>query len=124
MEQKTHQFLYADGTDLCFMNLDDYEQITLPNTFLGTRASFLQDGMNVEIESFEGVALAIRLPEQIVLEVVEADPVIKGQTAAASYKPAVMHNKMKIMVPPFIAAGEKIVVDSETAEYVKRANEG
>ncbi len=124
LEQKTHQFLYADGDALCFMSTDDYEQISLPSTLLGERAQFLQDGMNVEIESFEGTSLAIKLPEHVTLEVMEAEPVVKGQTAAASYKPAIMDNKMKIMVPPFISVGEKIVIDSETAEYVKRASEG
>jgi elongation factor P len=123
LDQKTHQFLYEDGDMLCFMSIDDYEQISMPSTLLGERKHFLQDGMNVEIESYEGAPLTIRLPEQIILEVIEADPVVKGQTATASYKPAVMHNQIKIMVPPFISVGEKIVVDSETAEYVKRASE-
>ncbi len=123
LEQKTHQFLYTEGDSLCFMSIDDYEQVSLPSTMLGERVGFLQDGMNVQIESYEGAILAIRLPEQIVLEVMEAEPVIKGQTAAASYKPAVMDNKMKIMVPPFISVGEKIVVDSESSEYVKRASD-
>lgn len=123
LEQRTHQFLYKDDDQLCFMSTDDYEQISMPTTLLGERTAFLQDGMNVEIESYEGAPLAIRLPEQIILEVVEAEPVIKGQTAAASYKPALMNNQMKIMVPPFISVGEKIIVDSETTEYIKRASD-
>ena len=120
LEQKTHQFLYAQDDMLVFMDTDNYEQVSLPKDSLGERAGFLQDGMNVQIESHEGKPLGVSLPEQITLEVREAEPTVKGQTAASSYKPAIMDNGMRIMVPPFITIGEKIVVDTQTAEYVRR----
>ena len=104
------------------MDTDTYEQTSLPQESLGARAGFLQDGMKVEIESYEGSPLGVNLPEQITLEVRDAEPVVKGQTAAASYKPATMDNGMRIMVPPFISQGEKIVVDTNTSQYMRRAD--
>ena len=123
LEQKRHQFLYAEDARLFFMDMSDYEQIALPADLLGERAAFLQDGMEVEIESYEGRPIAIKLPEHITLEVKEAESTIKGQTAAASYKPAIMDNGLRIMVPPFIAQGEKIIVDTSSSEYVRRADQ-
>ncbi len=120
LEQKTHQFLYAQDGMLIFMDTENYEQISLPEDNLGARAGFLQDGMSVEIESHEGQPLSVNLPEHITLEVREAEPVVKGQTAASSYKPAIMDNGMRIMVPPFITKGEAIVVDTNTSQYVRR----
>ncbi|MCG8560270.1 MAG: elongation factor P [Hyphomicrobiales bacterium] len=122
LEQKDHQFLYADGDMLVFMDLDSYEQIQLPNEFVGDRAAFLQDGMQVTLESHEGKPIGISLPDQVTLEVVEAEPVVKGQTAASSYKPAVMDNGVRVMVPPFVETGEKIVVDTNEITYVRRAD--
>ena len=121
LEQKPHQFLYLEDDLLFFMNLDDYEQISLPREMIADKIGFLQDGMKVEIEFYESQAIHINLPDHIVLEVVDAEPVIKGQTAASSYKPAIMDNEMRIMVPPFINVGEKIIIDTQSAEYVKRA---
>lgn len=121
LEQKDHQFLYADGDMLVFMDMDSYEQIQLPKDFVGDRAAFLQDGMQVTVESHEGKPLGISLPDQVTLEVVEAEPVVKGQTAASSYKPAVMDNGVRVMVPPFVGTGEKIIVDTNEITYVRRA---
>ncbi|MGI9381561.1 MAG: elongation factor P [Methyloligellaceae bacterium] len=121
LEQKDHQFLYADGDMLVFMDLDNYEQIQLAKDFVGDRAAFLQDGMQVTVESHEGKPLGISLPDQVTLEVVEAEPVVKGQTAASSYKPAVMDNGVRVMVPPFVETGEKIIVDTNEITYVRRA---
>ena len=122
LEQKAHQFLYTDGDMLVFMDTDSYEQIQLPADFLGDRAAFLQDGMQVMVESHEGKPLGVSLPDQVTLEVVEAEPVVKGQTATSSYKPAVMDNGVRVMVPPFIATGEKIIVDTNELTYVRRAD--
>ena len=88
LEQKDYQFLYADGDMLTFMDMDTYDQIQIPRDFLEERAAFLQDGMKVTVESHEGRPIGISLPDQVTLEVVEAEPVVKGQTAASSYKPA------------------------------------
>jgi elongation factor P len=121
LEQKDYQFLYADGDMLTFMDMSTYEQIELPRDFLEERAAFLQDGMKVNVESHEGRPIGVSLPDQVTLKVVEADPVVKGQTAASSYKPAKLENGVRIMVPPFVEAGERVVVDTNELTYVRRA---
>ena len=121
LEQKDYQFLYAEGDMLTFMDMDTYEQIELPRDFLEERAAFLQDGMKVNVESHEGRAIGVTLPDQVTLKVVEADPVVKGQTAASSYKPAKLENGVRILVPPFVEAGERVVVDTNESTYVRRA---
>ncbi len=121
LEQKDHQFLYSDGDMLTFMDLESYDQIQLPGDLLGERKAFLQDGMTVVVESHEGRPISVSLPDQVTLEVVEAEPVVKGQTAASSNKPAVLENGIRVMVPPFVGTGEKIIVDTNDLTYVKRA---
>jgi elongation factor P len=121
VERRDFQFLYRQGDQLVFMNSDTYEQIELSDDFVGERAAFLQDGMTVNVQMHQDRAIGIRLPEHVVLEVVEADAVLKGQTAASSYKRARLENGLRIMVPPFITAGEKVVVDTNEVSYVRRA---
>ena len=121
LEQKDYQFLYAQGDMLVFMDTDTYDQIEIPQEFLEERAAFLQEGMMVTVESHEGTPLGVSIPEQVTLEVVEADPVVKGQTAASSYKPAKLENGVRILVPPFVTAGERVVVDTNELTYVRRA---
>ena len=122
LEQKDYQFLYEDGDMLCLMDNETYEQINVGKDLAGDAAVYLQDGMTVTVESYEDKPLAVILPEHVTLEVVETEPTVKGQTAAASYKPAIMDNGVRIMVPPFVQTGEKVVVDTTTGEYVKRAD--
>jgi len=122
LEQKEYQFLYEQGDMLVFMDLESYEQLELAKEFVGERAAFLQDGMNVDVELYEETPIGISLPDHVTLEVVEAEPVVKGQTATSSYKPAVMDNGVRVMVPPFIEVGEKIVVDTNETTYVRRAD--
>lgn len=122
LEQKDHQYLYADGDMLTFMDMESYDQIQLPTDFVGERAAFLQDGMAVVLESHEGKPIGISLPDQVTLEVVEAEPVVKGQTAASSNKPAVLENGVRVMVPPFVEVGEKIVIDTNELVYLRRAD--
>ena len=107
---------------LVFMDSETYEQINLAEDFVGERAAFLQDGMTVTVESHDERPIGISLPDQVTLEVAEADAVVKGQTASSSYKPAMMENGVKVMVPPFITAGERIVVDTNDITYVRRAD--
>jgi elongation factor P len=122
LEQNDYQFLYVQGDMLIFMDNVTYEQLEIPQEFVGERAAFLQDGMMVTVESHEGTPIGISLPDQVTLQVVDAEPVVKGQTASASYKPAMMENGVRVMVPPFITAGEKIVVDTNETTYVRRAD--
>ncbi|TDH35881.1 elongation factor P [Pseudohoeflea suaedae] len=122
LEQKDFQFLYEEGEMLVFMDTESYEQLELLKEFVGDRRAFLQDGMMVTVELYEEKPIGISLPDQVTLEIAEADPVVKGQTAASSYKPAVLENGVRVMVPPFISSGEKIVVDTNELTYLRRAD--
>jgi elongation factor P len=122
LEQKDFTFLYEEGNSLVFMDKETYEQLQLEKDFVGERAAFLQDGMTVTVELHEERPIGIRLPEQVTLAIVEADPVVKGQTAASSYKPAMLENGVRILVPPFIASGERVVVDTTEVTYLRRAD--
>ena len=107
---------------LVFMDNETYEQINLPKELLGDAADFLQDGMEVTLEMYEERPISVQLPDTIEATVVEADAVVKGQTASASYKPAILDNGVRVMVPPHIVSGTRIVVDVYAREYVKRAD--
>jgi elongation factor P len=125
LEQEEYQFLYADadGEGLNFMNQKTFEQITINKEIVGFQAAFLQEGMIVEVETFEGEALGVHLPDTVIVEIVEAEPVVKGQTATTSYKPAIGDNGVKVMVPPFIGTGTRVVVKTEDGTYVERAKD-
>ena len=114
-------FLYADGNQLVFMHPETYEQITLNADMVGERATFLQDGMIVTMSSHEGEPISVELPDTVVMQITEADAVVKGQTASSSYKPAILENGARVMVPPHIESGTRIVIRPEDASYVERA---
>ena len=124
LDQKEYQYLYAEDTGYTFMDTETYEQITLGKDLVSDeQAVYLQDGMMVTVESYEGEPLSITLPEHVTMAVVEADPVVKGQTAASSYKPAQMDNGTRAMVPPHIETGMRIVVATVDGTYVERAKD-
>ena len=120
-EDKDYTYSYTDGDNLVLMDGETYEQFMVPTTILGDSAPFLQDNMPVTVALVEGDPVGITLPVTVILEVVEADPVVKGQTAASSYKPARLSNGVKTLVPPFLETGERIVVRTEDGSYVERA---
>lgn len=122
LDTKDFQFLYHDGDMLVFMDKDTYDQISLPADMLGDEGAFLQDGMEVVLELHEERPISVQLPDQIEATIVEADAVVKGQTASSSYKPALLDNGVRVMVPPHISSGTRIVVDVYSKEYVKRAD--
>jgi elongation factor P len=122
LEQVDFQFLYADGDALTFMHKETFDQVTLDRDVLGDASAFLTDGMDVVMETYEEKPISVQLPSQIDAMVVEADAVVKGQTASSSYKPAILDNGVRVMVPPFIGAGTRIVVDVYAREYVKKAD--
>jgi len=122
LEQKDFTFLYEQDSVLVFMDSQSYEQLELQKDFIGDRAVFLQDGMTVTVELYENRPIGISLPDQIVLTITKADPVVKGQTAASSYKPAILENSIRILVPPFIESGERIIVDTNEIAYLRRAD--
>lgn len=123
LDQTDHQYLFNDGETYTFMNTETYEQVAVPADTIGEPAIFLQDGMVVSIETYEGEALGVHLPDSVTLEIVEAEPVVKGQTATTSYKPAVLENGAKVMVPPHIDVGTRVVVKTEDSSYVERAKD-
>ena len=121
LDTKDFQYLYADGDMLVFMDQDTYEQIQLPADLIGDAAAFLEDGMEVTLEMWEEKPISVALPEQVEATIVEADAVVKGQTASSSYKPAVLENGVRVMVPPHIESGTRIVVDVYERAYVSKA---
>jgi elongation factor P len=123
LEQSKATFLFADDDFLTFMDSESFEQIPIKRDMIGDLALFLQDGMEVQIESYEEEPLSVTLPETVVMEIVEADAVVKGQTASSSYKPAVLENGVRVMVPPHIGPGTRIVVKPEDLTYVERAKD-
>lgn len=122
LEQKTHTYLYPEGEMLVFMNSENYEQIMLQAEFVGEQAQYLTDGMVVEVEFYEDRAITVALPEQVILEVAETEPVVKGQTSANSFKPATLTNGARTNVPPFVNVGERLVINTTDGSYVKRAD--
>lgn len=123
LDQSEFQFLYKDDDGFHFMNQETYEQINISAELIGNQAIFLQDGMVVEVESYEGEPLGVALPDTVIVEIVEAEPVIKGQTATTSYKPGILANGERVMIPPFIEAGTRVVVKTEDGSYVERAKD-
>lgn len=122
LDLKDFSYLYEQGDALVFMDTESYEQLELDKDFVGERGSFLQDGMMVTVQLYQDKPIGIRLPDQVTLEIAEAAPVLKGQTVASSYKPAVLENGVRILVPPFIAAGERVIVDTNELIYLRRAD--
>lgn len=122
LDTKDFQFLYAEGDQLTFMDKESYEQVSLPSDLLGDAAAFLQDGMDVVMELWEERPISVQLPDTIEALIVEADAVVKGQTASSSYKPAILENGVRVMVPPHIGSGTRIVVDVYEQTYVRRAD--
>jgi elongation factor P len=123
LDDHDYQFLYAEDSVLTFMDSETFEQVSVPRELVGDQAVFLQDGMTVTISSYEGSAISVELPETVVCEVVETDAVVKGQTAAASYKPARLDNGVRVMVPPHIGQGDRIVVTTADGSYRERAKD-
>ena len=121
LEQKEQQYLYESDNTLFFMDKTTFEQIELPTDVISDKLPFLEEGMTVQIEYYEQEALNVTLPERVVCKVVETEPVVKGQTASNSFKPATLGNGIRISVPPFIQQDEEIIVSTETVEYVERA---
>lgn len=121
VEEKDCQFLFEDSTGLTFMDSETFDQFNMPSDILGDSRPFMTDGMGVVISFIDGKPISVELPLQVVCEVVETEPVIKGQTVSSSYKPAVLDNGVRTTVPPFIGVGDKIVVGTAEANYVERA---
>ncbi|MBD8907101.1 elongation factor P [Methylorubrum zatmanii] len=123
VEDREHTFLYQDGEGYHFMNPENYEQIAVPEDVIGDAAPYLQEGMAVTLSTHNGVPLAIELPQRVTLEIVETEPVTKGQTASSSYKPAILSNGVKTSVPPHVSTGTRVVIMTADGSYVERAKD-
>ena len=121
IDDKDYQYLFGDDETLTFMDEETYEQLVVPRELMGDSAGFLSDGMKVMISTYEGAAVSVDLPQTVIARVMEADPVVKGQTASSSYKPGKLENGLRVMIPPHIEAGTLIVVNTADCTYVERA---
>lgn len=123
VDEREYQFLYQDGEGFHFMEPNTYDQVAVPADVVGEASTYLQDGMLVHLSTHDGVPIALELPARVTLTITETEPVVKGQTASGSYKPAMLSNGLRIMIPTYITAGTKVVVNTETGEYMERAKE-
>ncbi|WEK05022.1 MAG: elongation factor P [Candidatus Devosia phytovorans] len=123
VDEREYDYLYSDGEGHHFMEPVSYEQLVVSDDVIGDQKAYLTDGMKVYLKTFEGNAIAIELPQRLTFEIVETEPVVKGQTASSSYKPAVLNNGLKVMVPPHIGVGTRIVILTEDNSYVERAKD-
>ncbi|ACK84068.1 MULTISPECIES: elongation factor P [Methylobacteriaceae] len=123
VEDRDHTFLYQDGEGYHFMNPESYEQIAVPADVVGDAAPYLQEGMTVTLSTHNGVPLTIELPQRMTFEIVETEPVTKGQTASSSYKPALLSNGVKTSVPPHVSTGTRVVIMTADGSYVERAKD-
>ncbi len=123
VDEREYDFLYEDAEGFHFMQPETYDQITVPADVVGDGKVYLQEGMRVFLKTHEGVAIAIEYPQKITVEIAETEPVVKGQTASSSYKPALCTNGLRVMVPPHISAGTRIVISTDDNSYVERAKD-
>jgi elongation factor P len=120
VEERDFDYLYEDGEGFHFMEPQSFEQVTVTEDVIGDSKVYLTDGLRVSIKTYEGVAIALELPQRLVVEITQTEPVVKGQTASSSYKPAICSNGLRIMVPPHISAPTKVVINTDDNSYVER----
>jgi elongation factor P len=123
LDEKEMQFLYMEGDLATFMDNETFEQLTVPREMIGEPADFLRDGMVCTVQTYEGAPLSVTLPQTVTMELVEADPVVRGQTASSSYKPGKLENGRRVLIPPHIEAGTRIVVNTADGTYLERAKD-
>jgi elongation factor P len=123
VDERDYTFLYQDGDGFHFMNPATFDQLTATADIIGDAAAYLQDNMVVTLSVHNDTAIAISLPARVTLEIVETEPAVKNQTASSSYKPAILSNGVRTMVPPYIAAGTRVVIMTEDGSYVERAKD-
>ena len=123
VDEREYDFLYEDGEGFHFMEPTTYEQLVAPADVVGDDKVFLTDGIKVYLKTYDGVVIAIELPQKVTVEITETEPVVKGQTASSSYKPATCSNGIRVMVPPHIGAGTRIIINTDDNSYVERAKD-
>jgi elongation factor P len=123
VEDRDYNYLYQDAEGWHFMNAETYDQVAVPEDIIGDLSAYLQEGMKCVISMHQGVPVSIELPQRVVLEIVDTEPTVKGQTASSSYKPAMLSNGVRTMVPPHISAGTRVVIMTADGSYVERAKD-
>jgi elongation factor P len=123
VDEREYDFLYADGEGFHFMEPVSYDQVVVTEDVLGANKVYLQEGMRCYVKTFDGIPIALEVPQKITVEITETEPVVKGQTASSSYKPAMTENGLRVMVPPHIGAGTRIVINTDDDSYVERAKD-
>ncbi len=123
VDEREYDFLYEDGEGFHFMEPETYDQVVVTEDIMGANKVYLQEGMRCYLKTFEGVPIAIEVPQKITVEIAETEPVVKGQTASSSYKPAMTSNGLRVMVPPHIGPGTRIVINTDDDSYVERAKD-
>jgi elongation factor P len=123
VDEREYDYLYSDGEGFHFMNPESYDQLAVPEDVVGDNKVYLQEGMRCWLKTFEGVAIALEVPQKITVEITETEPVVKGQTASSSYKPAMTDSGLRVMVPPHIGPGTRIVINTDDNSYVERARD-
>ena len=123
VDEREYDYLYEDGEGYHFMEPETYEQVVVTGDVMGDNKVYLQEGMRVWLKTFEGVPIAIEVPQKITVEITETEPVVKGQTASSSYKPAMTDSGLRVMVPPHIGVGTRIIINTEDNSYVQRAQD-
>jgi elongation factor P len=121
LEKREMEYIYQDGDDYVFMDTETSEQITLPRDQVGDLMLYMKENTKAHVVFYEGKPLSLELPAAVELKVVETEPSVKGATAAAQYKPAILETGLKVVVPPFVNVGEVVSVDTRTGEYLSRA---
>lgn len=123
VDDRNYNFLYQDAEGYHFMQPESFDQVVVSEDVVGYAASWLQDGMTVQLSTHDEVPIALELPRLVTFEIVETEPAVKNQTASSSYKPAILTNGARIMVPPYIAAGTRVVILTEDGSYQERAKD-
>ena len=123
VDERDYSYLYQDAEGYHFMNPESYEQVVVPVEIIGDSAPYIQEGMTLSLSTHEGVPISIELPARLAFEIVDTEPVTKGQTASSSYKPAMLSNGVRTMVPPYLTTGTRVVVQTADGSYVERAKD-
>jgi len=123
LEEKEMQFLFLEGDHATFMDNESFEQVMVDRELIGDAADFLKDNMMVTVQTYEGTPMSVTLPQTVTMTVVEADAVVRGQTASSSYKPGKLDNGRRVLIPPHIGVGTRIVVNTTDGSYVERAKD-
>ena len=123
VDERDYDFLYEDSEGFHFMQPETYDQVVVTEDVMGGNKPYLQEGLRCYLKTFEGVPIAIEVPQKITVEITETEPVVKGQTASSSYTPAMTSNGLRVMVPPHIGPGTRIVINTDDDSYVERAKD-